>query len=73
MRELLTEDPSPRFHLIPVVEDVDAQSEANKLQCGSHETQSESHACPFVRVPLNFIELLSLYFQLDFELVEQSL
>ena len=60
MDKVLTKEESVGFHLVPVIDHVDARCEANELGCGAQSANPEHHTCTFVRRSQQFISLLQL-------------
>ena len=70
---VLTKYPSVGFHFVPIVNDIDAHSEANKLQDWTCKAQLNHKVSVRVRLLLDFFWLLLLHDQLLFEFIDDIL
>ena len=69
----LTKYPSVGFHFVPIVNDIDAHTEANKLQDRACKAQLNHKVSVSSRLLLDFSRLLLLHDQLLLELIDDCL
>ena len=61
---ILTENPCPGLHLVPVIDDIDTGCETNQLAYTAHKSETKHHSGAFMRLSYDIVPLLLLNFKL---------